>query len=277
MTITIDKEPISVPDGWNSLSGDQYSVLCDLIQRYAEPQVIKVHFLLYLIGLTVNSHRPSDRGCYCHFNDREIFLEAETLAEMTTCLDFLFTESGDQLVLNPGCWINHFPQVEVNGKKYYGPADKLVNLRFNEFIHADSLYHQFISTSDNKYLDKFLSCLWRVKDPLISKDSPAYRGDLRIAFNPYILESQGGTMTFLTERIKLGCFLFYVGARNYISGVFPNLFSLKSSVYSPQSYMSLCYDLCNNDISKINRILDSYVYDVFMFLENSIKNKLHSS
>jgi hypothetical protein len=277
MTITIDQESFQVPDSWNSLSGEQYSALCQLIHKYGDPHRIKVMFLFYLLHLKVNPHRPSDHGCYCHFKDRLIFLDSETIAEMTTSLDFLFSESGNQQVLNPTCWINHFRDISLKGKKYYGPADKLVNLRFNEFIHADSLYHQFISTSDEKYLDKFLGSLWREKDPQITEDSPSFRGDLRIPFNPYILESQSGVMSLLNGRVKLGCFLFYAGSRNYISGMFPNLFSLGTSGYSPQSYMTLCYDLCNNDVSRINRILDSFVYDVFMFLENSIKNKIHSS
>ena len=273
MTIRIEGESYRIPDSWNSLSGDQYAVLCSLIGTYKDPQAIRVNFLFFLLGLKVDPFNPSDNGCFLHHRGKLIFLDSETIAEMCQGLDFLFTQDSGQRVLNPDLFTNHFKRITTRRKKLIGPEDKLVNVRLGEFIHADSLYHHFISSWDPSVLNKFLACLWREKDPQITEDSPLYKGDLRIAFNPYTLESQGGTVSFLSEQVKMGCFLFYAGSRNYISRRFPNLFSSHSSSYSPDAYMSLCYDLCNSDVSKINLILESYVYDVFMFLENSIKNK----
>ena len=273
MDITIGQESYRIPDCWNSFSRDQYVMLCRMIQTLKHPQAIKVNFLFFLLGLTPAAGKPSNDGCFVWQKDRLIFLPAETIAEMSASVDFLFAADNDQLLLNPEIHINHFPRITVGKKKLYGPSDKLMNVRLNEFIHADCLYHHFIMTSDPHTLNKLLACLWRTKDPQITVDSPSYRGDLRITFNPYTLESQGGTVSFLSEQVKLGCFFFYAGSRQFIVRRFPNLFSLKASSNHPDAYMSLCYDLCNSDVSKINQILDSYVYDVFMFLENSIKNK----
>ncbi|HNS18822.1 MAG TPA: hypothetical protein PKI34_13510 [Bacteroidales bacterium] len=273
MDMTIGQESYRIPDCWNSFSRDQYVMLCRMIQTLKHPQAIKVNFLFYLLGLTPAADKPSDDGCFVWQKYRLIFLSAETIAEMSASVDFLFATDNDQLLLNPEIHINHFPRIAVGKKKLFGPSDKLMNVRLNEFIHADCLYQKFIMTSDPHTLNKLLACLWRTKDPQITVDSPLYRGDLRIAFNPYTLESQGGTMSFLSEQVKLGCFFFYAGSRQFIVRRFPNLFSLKASSNHPDAYMSLCYDLCNSDVSKINQILDAYVYDVFMFLENSIKNK----
>ncbi|HRZ20927.1 MAG TPA: hypothetical protein P5184_04620 [Bacteroidales bacterium] len=273
MNITIGQESYRIPDSWNALSRDQYIMLCRMIETLKDPHTVKVSFLFFLLGLTPQEGKPSDEGCYLWQGDWLIFLDTETIAEMTAGVDFLFTNDEDYLLLNPQISANHFPRITVRKKILVGPSDKLMNVRLNEFIHADSMYHQFIKTSDPMALNKLLACLWRRKDPQITEDSPLYRGDLRIAFNPYTLESQGGIMSFLSEQVKLGCFLFYAGSRGFIARRFPNLFSVKTSSYSPDAYMSLCYDLCNGDVSKINLILDSYIYDVFMFLENSIENK----
>jgi len=139
MTIRIEQESYRIPDSWNSLSGDQYAVLCSLIGTYKDPQAIRVNFLFYLLGLKVDPFNPSDNGCFLHHRGKLILLDSETIAEMCQCLDFLFTQDSGHQVLNPDLCTNHFKKITAHRKKVIGPVDKLVNVRLGKFIHAESL------------------------------------------------------------------------------------------------------------------------------------------
>lgn len=121
---------------------------------------------------------------------------------------------------------NVFQTLQIKGKKYYSVADQLENMSVNEFLFANRYFENYRISQDANYLDLFMACIFRRKDPKKNEKSHHFDGDLRVKFNENILEKQAVLFKNVSIHIKNAVLLFFVNClQNFSSNIFPDVFA----------------------------------------------------
>lgn len=120
-----------------------------------------------------------------------------------------------------------------DGVDYLGPSSDLSNMRFGEFIMAETYFMQYIESrmENTILLDKLISVLYRPHGigPEYSPGDPVYRGDCRQKFNSNLVDVRSTSIKDLDLAIKDGIYLFYAVARDILFSYYPNIFSKRKS------------------------------------------------
>lgn len=123
-------------------------------------------------------------------------------------MDFIFKE------LN----LHKFPKyVKVDGKKYYGPADRLSNVSIDELNFAYKFYYDWMTTKDPSALDRLVTVLYR---PARKKK----RGDIREYFDKENIVGRGSVFPKLSMEEKIAIGFAFKGSVDYMFAKFPVLF-----------------------------------------------------
>lgn len=136
---------------------------------------------------------------------------------------------------------NLIPQFDFEGVTYVGPAGDFSNIRFGEFVMAETYFLQYIDSNfedstlpnmkDPILLDKLIAVLYRpvgVGDEYV-EGNYLYRGDARQKFNSNLIDYQSSRFLELDLAIKDGIYLWYATARERFFSYFKLLFSKRKS------------------------------------------------
>ena len=117
----------------------------------------------------------------------------------------------------------------LRGKWYqrplYGPADSLSNVRFLEFVFADSYFVAYASSQEQQYLDRLLAVLYRPQRWPHRPRAADYGGDRRQEFNENLVESRLARVAALRPAEKLAVLTWYRGCRHALELRFPLVFT----------------------------------------------------
>lgn len=95
----------------------------------------------------------------------------------------------------------------VRGRWYqrplYGPADALSNVRFLEFVFADSYFVAYASSQEEKWLDLLLAVLYRPQRRRYRPQAANYAGDRRQDFNENLVDARAADLAALPQAQKL--------------------------------------------------------------------------
>jgi|GEM_PF-2058255 len=129
------------------------------------------------------------------------------------------------------------PAVELDGKVYFGPADRLSNITIEELTFADHLYFDWMTKKRQIDLDRLVTVLYRPESRVENLE------DRREVFSRQTLVDRGSILPTMDENLKYAIGFAFKGSREALFSkfriVFPSIKSkFKGNERKPIKYKS---------------------------------------
>lgn len=265
---------IELPDSWNKLNFNQLRFICRAIGKGLNPLFLRQLAFIRFANLKALRHSYVDQDGLRYYlwlqrNTKQFFwLSVQSYTLFLRQLDFMGKESklSNQLL----------PVVRILGRKYYGPARKLFNLTYNEFIHSELCFNRYLDSKNIKDLNTLCAVLYRQSNG-ISPHSDNYQGDQRKPFNDFLYIRQAKRWRLVPLWKRIAIFLYYSGSREELYQAHSNLRQSSSVGQTQKSDMdqhrALINTLNQGDITKNKQVLQSLVWDVMAMLDRMIEQQ----
>lgn len=195
-----------VAGSWNELSREQLLRLVPVLYRpYTDIQRQRIDLLCILFGINAVFALRITPVQFC---------------QILWLTDFLLGEKVELTVqLLP--WV----RVRWYQRKLYGPAAGLSNLRFLEFVFADSYFMAYSQSQDSQWLHKLLAVLYRPQRDRYRPSAVDYGGDRRQDFNENLVDERVPDVARLPLAVQLAILTWYRGCRHALEQEFPLVFT----------------------------------------------------
>ncbi len=110
-------------------------------------------------------------------------------------------------------------------RRYHGPRANFRNLRFAEFMFADTYFLRYLQTGDEAQLNRLVAVLYRPQRAGYAPHAPAYGGDRREEFNENLLDARARRLASVPHHAKYAVLLWYRGCRRALESRFEYVFS----------------------------------------------------
>lgn len=202
---------IEYPSSWEECTPGQTAFIFRAALKLLAGQIglldFRISVLYHLTGI-VRKAKHNRKDAY--LTEEQRLVKYNNIARAAETVDFVFSQSdnGDKVFDYP-CVYNLFPVVRVQGRKYYGPGEALLNVTFAEYRVAYNYYRQFITNRDDNALNSLCAVLYR----------PARTGevneDIRINFNPYTVHNRTIRFRKLPAEIKFYILSWFAACDRY--------------------------------------------------------------
>lgn len=236
-------DSIPIPKTWNELSAEQILAVAEIFtSSYDHTHKMK------LLCAVLHQLKPK----------QQLVIDWEDARAISQFLldDIALTE-------------NRFPQFG----KWYGPADRLKNLTFAEFISADTACMKYIEAQEPKHLDKLVAILYRAKKKGVKRNAPDFNGDVREAFNSHTVELRMKQMRKLSAAQKMAVLFFFVGCKSHFAKQFPYVFKKGGDGKSGSTWLHAIHQFTDN-ITQYETVLDLKANMVLFDLNESQKDAI---
>lgn len=262
---------LKLPSAWNELSLKELRYMAALL---ASPMPRDQQRLLALLELSRLNPLPiqqipkASKLCWFYQKTNRYALEPELLASLMKKMDFLFVPHG----LN----LQRMPAIRLKGKRYQGPASRLFNLQYQEFIHAEAWLDRYLKSEENSALDQLCAVLYRPRKGWLLRllHPKAAAADQRIAFDEFGYEKRAQQLAALPAWKKTLICLFYLGGREALFAAHPALQKQTAPEEEDASMLErhkrLMHLLSQGDVTRNEDIMTANVYAVFTTLENML-------
>lgn len=274
MTIRLNDHITTIPSGWNDLNKKQLLAITSLINKPIEYMEFKAKVLFAFTGWKLSQSAPEYYIIKTKKHDFTVALWQ--IVEILDAMDWFFksteTKAGKLLHINATitrCTITHF---SVNLRKYYGPADRLYNITFGEYLAADNYFSRYMETKEPGFLNKLVATLYRPKDKKYTKTGYDARGDIREPFNDNNIEARAKKISKIPEHVKQAILMFFNGCKIALSETFTEVFSEKSGGKNKFGGLSLVAALSGGDVTKSKIVREQYLYDVMVSLDETTRS-----
>jgi hypothetical protein len=110
-------------------------------------------------------------------------------------------------------------------RRYFGPRDNFRNLRFHEFIFADTYFLRYVQTNDEAWLDQLVAVLYRPQRAGYAPYSVKYEGDRREDFSEHLVAARAQRLARLPHYVKYAVLLWYRGCRHNLERRYDYVFT----------------------------------------------------
>lgn len=274
-TITLGKYSFQIPGSWNELTSQQLLLLAKTFNSSTELEELKVKLLFYFSGIRV-MQKPivlvdNEPHCWLQYKKTRLIVSAHSLSFVSAPFLKFFREEKEGYIIDPLLTRQLIPSLRISRfATVYGPADGLSNITFNEFIHAETAYSDYLKYNDEKYLDKLIGILYRAPG---GKNS----GDVRKPFDDYLVDEYAKKVQHIDPAIKKAIRWYYEGSKVHIAGLFPNVFRKGSGGKQTdvfKSFLDIADELSGNNPAENERTLNTQLYTVLNSLNQRIEKTL---
>jgi hypothetical protein len=253
--ITIDKsDKIHVSDSWN-----QYSI-SDLL--YMVRNLIfnenKLEFGLWMffwvtgIKLVQKPNINKKEGYFVRYKNHARLITAQQAAFAAQTFNKLL----DRCDLNR----QRMPRLRAGWRFYYGPNDRLFNLRWEEYEAAERQWERYTETKEQKYLYRLAAVLYRPPHWLKWLRLKKKNGDIRKAFNSHDVDVRARRMMNVSlDRLML-IYYFFEGSRLFITQTFAECFGKNLGAVRKKS-ITLVDALAQGNLIDYNKVRNAFLYD----------------
>jgi len=161
------------------------------------------------------------------------------------------------------------PSFKFKSKRYYGPSDRFNNLKFGEFIQADTYYLSYYETNDVRFIYLLIACIYRPSKIKVDNNSPDFDGDIRELFNQYHVKIRGDKFKKLPSTIRDTIFFNYSTIRKWLTEKYIYVFSEPS-----ESNGTFKQNKKDSGWKSIIKNMASNVLDIDKYAEQSMHNVL---
>lgn len=193
-----------------------------------------------------------------------------TLMNESEALKFLFSENSRT---RPA-----FRKVNIKGpmkpKYFYGPAEMLKGISFEEFIFLDKYFIAYIESEDLDHLSAFCSLLYRPIRKNLNVKDPEWNGDMRERFNATLASSRIELWTKQPVGIKKAIFQYYDGCRRQLKTICPHLFETVEveEMHDPTDWVEVLHSQAGGKFGTFNETKEAFCIEVLKDMDFSIKN-----
>jgi hypothetical protein len=177
------------------------------------------------------------------------------LNEISVLIDSFFETNEDgQKTIIQNYIHNPIPSIAL-WHRYHGPTNQFLNIKFGEYVDALRLYQEFpTEMGTTKHLYLIAAILYRRKKPFhfIKKRLNSYNVDMRVDYNPKLLDANALKLQYLPISVVYGIYLYFASFQKFISTAtipwggrwidFSILFETKSNDNEPDEVPGLGMD-----------------------------------
>lgn len=260
---------VTLPESWNEVPVDIYPYLASLFLKEEDEMPVYDKQVRTFSLLAEKAWPAIER------------LVPEELYELLKLVDWVYEKF--DLVKNMQ------PVIGIDGDIYQGPADDLANLRWGEWVFADTNFVQYARTKEVGYLDNLIATIYRPAGIGAEFDpgSTNYRGDNREKFNGNNLASRLQVISKLPFIEKQGIYLFFMSCRWQLILAHPHVFPQPKPGEKPKKqnkegydfgWMGVHDDLCGEKGRSPDQLEEEFLSTILLSLERSqIKWKQYKS
>lgn len=186
-----------IPEKWDEVPGYLYPTLAQL---YLAPDD------------QLSKYDKTYRALMLFCDDRHVLkvfrkLNADEIYDILPLVDWVF----DQMDLKK----NHQPRFKKTKTMYFGPEEGLRNMRFAEWVMADTYYCGYAKDKDEESLNNLVATLYRPqgKGEEYLSWNVKYRGDVREKFNDALLPARAEIMGKLSLIYREAIYLWFASCR----------------------------------------------------------------
>ena len=250
--VEIDGKTYFMPSDWNELTRKQVLFVSRLFQEQLTIMDFKLRVLCKFLSVS--------RKVLRRIHPEDAYFLGESL-------DFLFKEVS--------LTKNLLPVLRTGRRKYFGPADAMMNSTFGEFTIANSLLDSFSKTKEQKYLDEMVAVLYRPRKWFwFIRKAFTDNQDPRKRFVNRTLKKRCRRISRLDFEIKYSVFLFFSGVLNSLPVLYPYVYQQKGDAGNEDNgWVSLIISLADGktDDKSLETIMNSNLYNVFIGLNKKAK------
>ncbi len=202
---------VEYPSCWEELNREQLLFIMrnSLLLTSGDISMLdfQVLVLYNLLGIRRKwKHNKRDRNLTQeHFNKKYC-----NIARAAETVDFMFTRRDGTLIFDFNCVINFLPEIRIKRKTFYGPADALFNITFEEYQVACDYNRRFIASREESDLNTLCAVLYR----------PGRNGDIgndrREEFNPHLSVKRAELFKRVHFEVKYTILSWFSACDNYL-------------------------------------------------------------
>lgn len=281
--LELNNDVYLLPSNWNELTKEQFIRIAQLSTLKLTQNELKLYLLVSILGFTIpheKAYSVNGEKCYRMRGSKKVYLISATDLAYVCCnsLSFIFIERkfGERITLEIDCKLalTLIDFIDVNGEKWYGPANSLNNCIYEEYIRTLVFASEFSENKSIDSLNKLVACLYRP-----AKREEDNSGDTRIPFNDFIVEQEAKKLAKVPEAIKYAILLQFNGALWNLARLYKEAFTPGTGKASAKNVfmqqMDLIDSLAKHNIPEKELIRKAPLYDVLHTFNNlvTINNK----
>ena len=159
--------------------------------------------------------------------------------------------------VHPELTVNPYRAFFCRFRKFRGPEDGLLDIRFEQFMHLQ--HYLDVMNQDPEQINHVLACLWHTSK----------------TFNINRLEKDVSILSHLPHRVKMIMYWYIIGSLAYLANGFPRIFSGngKSNGRVFDSQMRLLDSLAQSDMTKKPEIKKGFLIDALYTMDESLRKQ----
>jgi hypothetical protein len=215
-TIEIPEENLKwyIPSNLGECTTSEYIDMCDLVMKWHTGQIDYLDMKLQAVYKLFNLKQSKKE-----LSPQDELDKWSNIERLSNFIDDFFEENNKgQKVLRQNYITNPVPSIAL-WKRYHGPSDQFLNIKFGEYLDALRLFHEFPATGDKKILYLIAAILYRPGKPFlwIRKRLNNYDGDKRVDYNMNHIEARAKTFQAFPEGFIYGTYLLFASFQQFLT------------------------------------------------------------
>lgn len=153
----------------------------------------------------------------------------------------------------------------------HGPADKLKNLVFEEFMYAEAMLDAYQKKQEDTYLNQFVAILFRPK-----ARNKNITGDVRENFNKHSVDMRAQIVASVPMADKQAVMLNYIGCKALFPKLYEDLFSTGGDTSEKNntsfSWLDVAYRVSEHKPSELEMLKRQNLHEVLASLNLKIRD-----
>lgn len=213
-----------MPSDLSECTQEQYIDMCGLIFMYQTEQLTYDQFKVQAVYKLLKLHPSEDKTTprtRKEEKERELadFQKWANVAALANLVEGFFEQNAEkQNVIKQYYIHNPVPSVKL-WKTYCGPQDQFNKITFAEYTDALRLYFLFDATKDIEILYLIAAVFYRPRKSFlfIRKRLNNYNNDVRVEYNPNLIEKRAKQFKYFPIGFVYGVFLLFASFQKFIS------------------------------------------------------------
>ena len=301
--ISISGTRFLIPQRWNELTREQFRIIVEVLSAPVLYDAALLNLFLRFSGLKVMQQQHEQPDFWILVNQKsktknqKFVLSTWQLVELSACMKWIFepvntpaTNGTDtKLEHAASCKLtrNLLPRITLHSPlstlHYFGPSDALANLRFSEYIYAETAHRRYLESGDDRDLHELVATLWRPRRFWLRKKSVKWNGDPRRAFNPFLTDRYVRRVA-TADPVELRMILmWYQACGLLLQKKFPDMYTRVSAEVKKnksknraaaetfESFMKMVNSLADDDVTRKDAIREAYLYDALETLNDMVR------
>lgn len=204
----------NIPSDLSECNSKEYIDMCGLIYKLHIGTIdylqLRLQAVYKLFGLQRSPKKLDSNEEECKWSN---------IDRLSTHIDHYFEENeSGQIVLKQYYIHNPVPSIALL-RRYHGPSDQFLNMKFGEYLDALRLFHEFPTTGDTKTLFLINAILYRPAKLFhrVRKYFNNYDGDIRVSYNSNHIDARANTFKAFPMGFIYGTYLLFASFQKFLS------------------------------------------------------------